>query len=310
MAEFDGMVGQLLKKLDDLGIADNTIVVFTTDNGAEVFSWPDGGTTPFKSEKNTNWEGGYRVPCAMRWPGVIKPGTEINEITSHEDFVPTLVAAAGEPNVKEKLLTGYAAAGKTFKVHLDGYDQRDLLAGTGPGKRQEFFYWTDDGGLCGLRYDRWKLVFMEQREEGLNVWQNPLIPLRFPKLFDLRADPFEKAQTDAGEYAKWRIERAFLLIPAQAYVAEHLRTYVEYPTAPEARHLRARCRAGEAAKHRRIGLIVNTAAPYEHQLKGEMKCGKLWFWQQRLSRSQAWKREPRRILKPMPMRTGISTCRS
>ena len=165
----------------------------------------------------------------MRWPGVIKPGTEINEITSHEDFVPTLLAAAGEPNVKEKLLTGYAAAGKTFKVHLDGYDQRDLLSGTGPGKRQEFFYWTDDGDLCGLRYDRWKLVFMEQREEGLNVWQNPLIPLRFPKLFDLRADPFEKAQTDAGEYGKWRIERAFLLIPAQAYVAEHLKTYVEYP---------------------------------------------------------------------------------
>ena len=134
MAEFDGMVGQLLKKLDDLGIADNTIVVWTTDNGAEVFSWPDGGTTPFKGEKNTNWEGGYRVPCVMRWPGVIKPGTEINDITSHEDFVPTLVAAAGEPNVKEKLLTGYEAAGKTFKVHLDGYDQRDLLAGTGPGQ--------------------------------------------------------------------------------------------------------------------------------------------------------------------------------
>src|SRR5918993_21743 len=176
MTQFAGMVGQLLRKLDDLGIAENTIVVWTTDNGAEVFSWPDGGTTPFKSEKNTNWEGGYRVPCAMRWPGVIKPGTEINEITSHEDFVPTLVAAAGESNVKEKLLTGYAAAGKTFKVHLDGYDQRDLLAGTGPGKRQEFFYWTDDAGLCGLRY-----------------------------------------------------ERAFLLIPAQAYVAEHLKTYVEFP---------------------------------------------------------------------------------
>jgi arylsulfatase A-like enzyme len=165
----------------------------------------------------------------MRWPGVIKPGTEINEITSHEEFVPTLVAAAGESNVKEKLLTGYAAAGKTFKVHLDGYDQRDLLAGTGPGKRQEFFYWTDEGSLCGLRYDRWKLVFMEQRAEGLNVWENPLIPLRFPKLFDLRADPFEKAQTDAGEYAKWRVERAFMLVPAQAYVANHLKTYVDYP---------------------------------------------------------------------------------
>ena len=229
MTEFDDMVGQLLKKLDDLGIADNTIVLWTTDNGAEVFSWPDGGTTPFKGEKNTNWEGGYRVPCAMRWPGVIKPGTEINHITSHEDWVPTLVAAAGEPNVKDKLLAGYQAAGKTFKVHLDGYDQRDVLAGTGPGKRQEYFYWTDDGNLAGVRYDRWKLVFMEQREEGLNVWENPLIPLRFPKLFDLRADPFEKAQTDAGEYAKWRVERAFALVPAQAYVAQHLKTYVEYP---------------------------------------------------------------------------------
>ena len=186
MTEFDGMVGQLLKKLDDLGIADNTIVLWTTDNGAEVFSWPDGGTTPFKGEKNTNWEGGYRVPCAMRWPGVVKPGTEINHITSHEDWVPTLVAAAGEPNVKDKLLAGYQAAGKTFKVHLDGYDQRDVLAGTGPGKRMEYFYWTDDGNLAGLRYDRWKLVFMEQRAEGLSVWENPLIPLRFPKLFDLQ----------------------------------------------------------------------------------------------------------------------------
>jgi arylsulfatase len=229
MTEFDGMVGQLLKKLDDLGIAENTIVVWTTDNGAEAFSWPDGGTTPFKGEKNTNWEGGYRVPCAMRWPGVIKPGTEINHITSHEDFVPTLVAAAGEPNVTEKLLTGYQAAGKTFKVHLDGYNQRDVLAGTGPGKRLEYFYWTDDGNLAGLRYDRWKLVFLEQRAEGLNVWQDPLIPLRFPKLFDLRADPFERAQLDAGEYNKWRVERAFALVPAQAYVANHLKTYVDYP---------------------------------------------------------------------------------
>jgi arylsulfatase A-like enzyme len=229
MTELDGMVGQLLKKLDDLGIADNTIVVWTTDNGAEVFSWPDGGTTPFKGEKNTNWEGGYRVPCVMRWPGTIKPGTEINQITSHEDFVPTLVAATGEPTVTEKLLTGYEAAGKTFKVHLDGYDQRDLLAGTGPGKREEYFYWTDDGNLAGLRYDRWKLVFLEQRSEGLDVWQDPLVPLRFPKLIDLRADPFERAQTDAGDYHRWRVEHAFALVPAQAFVGRHLQTYVDFP---------------------------------------------------------------------------------
>jgi len=229
MTELDGMVGQLLKKLDDLGIADNTIVVWTTDNGAEVFSWPDGGTTPFKGEKNTNWEGGYRVPCIVRWPGVVKPGTEINEITSHEDFVPTLVAAAGEANVAQKLLTGYKAAGKSFKVHLDGYDQRELLGGTGPSKRLEYFYWTDDGNLAGLRYERWKLAFLEQRSEGLDVWQDPLVVLRFPKLMDLKADPFERAQSDAGDYVRWRVEHAYALIPAQAYVAKHLATYLDFP---------------------------------------------------------------------------------
>ena len=229
MSEFDGMVGQLLDQLDDLGIADNTIVLWTTDNGAEVFSWPDGGTTPFHGEKNTNWEGGYRVPGLMRWPGVIKPGTEINEIVSHEDWLPTLVAAAGEPDIAAKLLNGYEAAGKTFNVHLDGYNQRKLLDGTGPGARREYFYWTDDGSLAGLRYERWKLVFMEQRAEGLDVWQDPLFTLRFPKLIDLRADPFEIAQHAAGDYARWRVEHAFALVPAQAYVAKHLQTFVKYP---------------------------------------------------------------------------------
>ncbi|MBA4100286.1 MAG: arylsulfatase [Rhodospirillum sp.] len=229
MVEHDGMVGQLLKQLDDLGIADNTIVLWTTDNGAEEFSWPDGGTTPFRGEKNENWEGGYRVPGVIRWPGVIKPGTEINEIVSHEDWVPTLVAAAGEPNVVEKLLTGYDAAGKTFKVHLDGYDQRDLLSGAGPSKRKEYFYWTDDGNLACLRYERWKIVFMEQRAHGLDVWQDPLVTLRFPKLFDIRADPFEAADRDAGDYDRWRVERAFVLVPAQAFVGRHLATYQEFP---------------------------------------------------------------------------------
>ncbi|HMA69997.1 MAG TPA: arylsulfatase [Xanthobacteraceae bacterium] len=229
MVEHDGMVGQLLKQLDDLGIADNTIVIYTTDNGAEEFSWPDGGTTPFHGEKNASWEGGYCVPGVIRWPGVIKPGTEINDLMSHEDWVPTLVAAAGEPNVKEKLLTGYQSAGKTFTVHLDGYNQRDLLAGTGPTKRKEYFYWTDDGNLAALRFDRWKILFLEQRAVGLNVWQDPLVPLRLPKLTDLRADPFERAQTDAGEYDKWRVERAFVLVPAQDVVGEHLQTYVKFP---------------------------------------------------------------------------------
>jgi arylsulfatase len=165
----------------------------------------------------------------IRWPGVIKPGTEINDIMSHEDWVPTLVSAAGEPNVKEKLLTGYQAAGKTFKVHLDGYDQRDLLAGTGPTKRKEFFYWTDDGNLAALRYDRWKVLFLEQRAKGLDVWQDPLVPLRLPKLTDLRADPFERAEIEAGEYDKWRVEHAFVLVPAQDLVAQHLKSYAEFP---------------------------------------------------------------------------------
>ena len=167
MVEHDGQVGQLLKKLDDLGIANNTIVIYTTDNGAETFSWPDGGTTPFRGEKNTNWEGGYRVPAMVRWPGLVPPRTEINEIFSAEDWATTLVAAAGEPDIKDKLLQGYDAAGKNFKVHLDGYDQRDLLSGKGPDKRREFFYWTDDGNLAGLRYDQWKAVFMEQKAHGL-----------------------------------------------------------------------------------------------------------------------------------------------
>ena len=229
MVEMDGMVGELLKQLDDLHIAENTIVLWTTDNGAEVFSWPDGGTTPFHGEKNTSWEGGYRVPAMMRWPGVIKPGTEINEIVSHEDWLPTLVAAAGEPKVKEKLLSGYQAAGTTYKVHLDGYDQTAFLAGKAEDPRKEFFYWTDDGNLAALRYNRWKLLFLEQRAVGLAVWQDPLVVLRFPKLFDLRADPFEAANYDAGGYEHWRLARAYMLVPAQAYVGEHLKTYVEFP---------------------------------------------------------------------------------
>jgi arylsulfatase len=229
MVEHDGQVGQLLKKLDDLGIANNTIVVYTTDNGAETFSWPDGGTTPYRSEKNTNWEGGYRVPALIRWPGVVQPRAEINDIFSAEDWVTTIVAAAGEPNIKEKLLQGYDAAGKTFKVHLDGYDQRDLLSAKGPDKRREFFYWTDDGDLAGLRYDQYKAVFMEQPAHGLEVWMQPFLPLRTPKLFNLRSDPFERAQYEAGDYVKWFVEHAFVFVPAQAIVAEHLASFQQFP---------------------------------------------------------------------------------
>ena len=229
MVEHDGHVGQLLKKLDDLGIANNTIVIYTTDNGAETFSWPDGGTTPFRSEKNSNWEGGYRVPAIIRWPGLVPPHTEINDIFSAEDWVTTLVAAAGEQDIKNKLLQGYDAAGKTFRVHLDGYDQRELLAGRGSGKRLEFFYWTDDGDLAGLRYDQYKAVFMEQTAHGLEVWMRPFVPLRTPKLFNLRSDPFERANYEAGDYVKWFVEHAFVFLPAQTIVAQHLASFQQYP---------------------------------------------------------------------------------
>jgi arylsulfatase len=229
MVEHDGQVGQLLKKLDDLGIADNTIVIYTTDNGAEVFSWPDGGATPFRGEKNTNWEGGFRVPAIIRWPGVVPPHGEINDLFSAEDWVATLVAAAGEPDIKDKLLQGYDAGGKTFRVHLDGYDQRDLLAHKGPTKRREFFYWTDDGNLAALRYDQWKAVFMEQRAHGLDVWSEPLIQLRLPELFNLRADPFERAQHEAGDYVRWFVEHAFVMLPAQAIVGRHIASFRDFP---------------------------------------------------------------------------------
>ena len=229
MTEHDAMVGQLLKKLDDLGIADNTIVFYSTDNGAEVMSWPDGGTTIFRGEKNTNWEGGYRVPAMVRWPGLVKPGTEVNDIVSHEDWFATLVAAAGDPAIKEKLASGTTIAGKTYKSHLDSYDLRDVLAGKGPGPRHEFLFWTDGGDLAGLRYDRWKLAFMEQRGHGLDVWQEPLVALRFPKLFDLRADPFERADEEGIGYKNWRLDRAFLLVPAQAFVGQWIQSFRDFP---------------------------------------------------------------------------------
>jgi arylsulfatase len=229
MVEHDGQVGELLKKLDDLGIADNTIVIYSTDNGAEAMSWPDGGTLPFRGEKNTNWEGGYRVPGMIRWPGLVKPGTEINDVFSHEDWVTTLMAAVGEPDIKDKLKKGAQIGGKTYKVHLDGYDQRDLLAGKGPGKRHEFIYWTDDGDVAALRYDQWKMVFMEQRAHGFDVWQEPLVVLRVPKLFNLRSDPFERGDHEGSGYINWRIDRIFLLSPAAAYVARYLQSLQEFP---------------------------------------------------------------------------------
>jgi arylsulfatase A-like enzyme len=229
MVEHDAHVGQLLKKLDDLGIAENTIVMYSTDNGAEVMSWPDGGTTPFRGEKNTNWEGGYRVPCVIRWPGVIEPGTIYNDLGAHEDMIPTIMAAVGEPDVVEKLKEGYTAGDKTFKVHLDGYNLLPYLRGeTDDSPRKEFLYWTDDGDLAALRYEQWKLVFTEQRAHGFDVWQEPFVPLRAPKMFSLRGDPFERAE-EAMDYPRWRAERLFLLVPATAFVARWLESFKEFP---------------------------------------------------------------------------------
>ncbi len=230
MVEHDGHVGQLLKKLDELGIADNTIIMYSTDNGAETFSWPDGGTTPFRGEKNTNWEGGYRVPSILKWPGVIKPGTVLNGVGAHEDILPTLLAAVGEPDIKGKLMKGHAIGGTTYKVHLDGYNLLPWLKGdAAESPRQEFLYWNDDGKLVALRHAQWKVVFAEQRGHSLDVWQDPFVDLRFPKLFNLRSDPFERADHEAIDYGRWRVDRAFALVPAAAYVGQWLQSFKEFP---------------------------------------------------------------------------------
>jgi arylsulfatase len=229
MVEHDAQVGELLQELDRLGLADNTIVMYSTDNGAEKFTWPDGGQSPFRGEKNTNWEGGYRVPTAIRWPGPIKPGTVLNDIFAHEDMLPTLLAAAGAPDVKQQLRTGMKVGNKTFKVHLDGYDITNALAGRGPSPRREFFYWNDDGNLVALRFDQWKLVFAEQRAHGMDVWQDPFVTLRLPKLFNLRSDPFETADHEGMDYNRWRMEHLFLLVPAQQYVGKFIGTFQEFP---------------------------------------------------------------------------------
>ena len=230
MAEHDGMVGQLLDKVDELGITDNTIIMYATDNGAELMTWPDGGMIPFRGEKNTTWEGGFRVPMMVKWPGKIKPGQVSNEIISMEDWMPTLLAVAGETDIKGKLLKGHNVGGKTFNVHLDGYNFLPYFTGKEKkGPRQEMFYFTDDGGLSALRFNDWKMMFSEQRAHGLEVWQEPLVTLRLPKLFNLRRDPFERADHEAISYDKWRFERVYMLSPASAYVGQFIETFKDYP---------------------------------------------------------------------------------
>ena len=231
MVEHDGHVGVLLDKLDELGIADNTIVMYSTDNGAECMSWPDGGTTPFRGEKDTNYEGGWRVPCAIRWPGMIKPGTVSNEIFSHTDMLPTLAAVAGEPDVVAKLKKGYKSGNKSFKVHIDGYNLLPLIKGeVKENPRKGFLYWSDDGDLMAIRVGNWKGEFLQQRARGFDVWREPMTALRAPNLYNLRADPFERATEDATLfYGKWMADRTFMLVPMQAIVGEFLKTFQEFP---------------------------------------------------------------------------------
>ena len=228
MVELDGYVGQLLKKLDDLGVSDNTIVVFTTDNGAEVVSWPDGGATPFRGEKDTNWEGGWRVPCVMRWPGVIEPGRVINDICSLQDFIPTFAAAAGEPDLVAKVKKGYKIGDTTFKVHLDGFNLQPFLSGKDKeSPRKGFLYWSDDGQLCGIRVMNIKLNFLVQMHKGIDVWRKGFESMRIPLTFNLRNDPFERGDESGSQFQT--ANQLYFIAPGQAIVARWLSTFKEFP---------------------------------------------------------------------------------
>ncbi len=231
MVEHDMHVGQLLDLLDELGITENTIVQYGTDNGPHKNTWPDAGINPFRGEKNSNWEGGWRTPSMVRWPGHIEAGSVSNEIFSGMDWMPTLLAAAGQDDIKEKLLNGYKIGDKTYKVHLDGYNMLPYLTGKEEkGRRHEIFYFSDDGDLTAIRYDNWKLIFMEQRAPGtMLVWSNPFTPLRVPLIFNLRRDPYEFAQITSNTYYDWLLDHVFLLVPAQDIVGKFLMSFKEYP---------------------------------------------------------------------------------
>ena len=231
MVEHDMQVGELLDLLDELGVTDNTIVFYSTDNGPHYNTWPDAASTPFRGEKNTNWEGGWRVPAMVRWPGNIEPGSISNEIMHHMDWLPTFAAAAGNDHVKEDLLTGFNTIGRDYKVHLDGYNFLPFLTGkTEDASRREIFYFSDDGDLTALRYDDWKLIFMEQQTEGtFRVWMEPFVPLRVPLILNLRRDPYERAPLTSNTYYDWLLDRAYLLVPAQTYVGSFLMTFQEFP---------------------------------------------------------------------------------
>jgi arylsulfatase len=230
MVEHDGHVGVLLAALDDLGIADDTIVLYSTDNGPHYNTWPDAGTTPFRSEKNSNWEGAYRVPAFVRWPGKFPAGTTLNGLVAHEDWLPTFAAAAGDATIKDKLAKGVTLGGRSYRNFIDGYNQLDHLSGKVPqSPRNEFFYVNDDGQIVAIRYSDWKAVFLENRGEAFEVWREPFTELRVPLLFNLRRDPFEKAQHNASVYNDWFIDHAFVVVPLQQIAGRFLMSMKEYP---------------------------------------------------------------------------------
>ncbi len=235
MVEHDGHVGQLLDKLDDLGIADNTIVFYSTDNGAEKFTWPDGGNSPFYGEKATTWEGGFRVPAFIRWPGKFPAGNMVNGIVAHNDMLPTFLEAAGETNIKEKLLKGHQANGRNFNVHLDGYSMLDYFksGGEGEGPRQDFFYFTDTGDLSAVRTGKYKIMFSAQEAEGFDVWKTPMTQLSWPHVTDLRADPFEAAVHESDMYMKWAGDRMFVITLGGIKAQQLFKTFVAYPPRQE-----------------------------------------------------------------------------
>jgi len=230
MVEHDMHVGELLKLIDDLGLADDTIVMYSTDNGPHFNTWPDAGTTPFRSEKNSNWEGAYRVPTFVRWPGHWPAGTTLNGIVSHEDWLPTFAAAAGNPDIKEQLFKGTEVNGRSYKNHIDGYNMLDYLSGEAEDSpRNEFWYVSDDGQVVAARYQDWKVTFHENRGMGFGVWREPYVELRAPLIFNLRRDPFEKAQLSSNTYDDWWLDRPFVLVPIQELAAKFLMTMQEFP---------------------------------------------------------------------------------
>ncbi len=230
MIEHDGHVGELLKLLDELGIANNTIVMYSTDNGPHYNTWPDAGTTPFRSEKNSNWEGAYRVPAFVRWPGRVPADTTLTGIVAHEDWLPTFAAAAGDSGIKDKIAKGVSLNGRKYHNYIDGYNQLDYITGkVQQSPRHEFIYVNDDGQIVAMRYEAWKAVFLENRGEAFGVWREPFVELRVPLLFNLRRDPFEKAQHNSNTYNDWFLERVYVLAPMQQLAAKFLSTMKDYP---------------------------------------------------------------------------------